>query len=89
MIVIIIKSIIQICNPRGEVTFASEGAVDKVGIVTGGSLYQVGDKIVFEEEVADNFETVAKVSKVRGPGIGTISVTNTKLNNIEFYPQMR
>ena len=27
-----------------------------------------------------------KVSRVRGPGIGTISVTNTKLNNIEFYP---
>ena len=71
---------------EGEVVFASEGAVDKVGIVTGGSLYQVGDKIVFEEKVADNFETVAKVSKVRGPGIGTISVTNTKLNNIEFYP---
>ena len=32
---------------EGEVTFASEGAVDKVGIVTGGSLYQVDDKIVF------------------------------------------
>ena len=45
-----------------------------------------GDKIVFEEEVADNFETVAKVSKVKGPGIGTISVTSTQLNNIEFYP---
>ena len=66
--------------------YASEGSVDKVGIVTGGSLYQVGDKIVFEEKVAENFETVAKVSKVRGPGIGTIAVVNTKLNNIEFYP---
>ena len=71
---------------EGEVVFASEGAVDKVGIVTGGSLYQVGDNIVFEEKVADNFQTVANVSKVRGPGIGTISVINTKLNNIEFYP---
>ena len=62
------------------------GAVDKVGIETGGTLYQVNDKIVFEEKVADNFETAAKVSKVKGPGIGTISVTNTKLENIEFYP---
>ena len=43
-------------------------------------------KLYLRREVADNFETVAKVSKVRGPGIGTISVTNTKLNNIEFYP---
>ena len=71
---------------EGTIVYASEGAVDKVGIVTGGSLYQVNDKVVFEEKVADNFETVAKVSKVKGPGIGTISVTNTKLNNIEFYP---
>ncbi len=71
---------------EGTVVYASEGAVDKVGIVTGGSSYQVGDKVVFEEAVADNFETVAKVSKVRGPGIGTIAVTNTKLENIEFYP---
>ena len=71
---------------EGTVVYASEGSVDKVGIVTGGSLYRVKDKVVFEEKVADNFETVARVSKVRGPGIGTIAVTNTKLNNIEFYP---
>ena len=38
----------------------------KVGVVTGGTLYQVNDKLVFEEQVADNFETVGKVSKVRG-----------------------
>ena len=50
---------------EGSIVYASEGAVDKVGIVTGGSLYQVNDKIVFEEKVADNFETVAKVSKVK------------------------
>ena len=71
---------------EGTIVYASEGAVDKVGIVTGGSSYQVNDKVVFEEKVADNFETVAKVSKVKGPGIGTISVTSTQLNNIEFYP---
>ena len=50
---------------EGSIVYASEGAVDKVGIVTGGSLYQVNDKVVFEEKVADNFETVAKVSKVK------------------------
>ena len=43
-------------------------------------------KLFLKRKVADNFETVAKVSKVKGPGIGTISVTNTQLNNIEFYP---
>ena len=68
------------------VKYAEEGKIDKVGIVTGGSSYAVGDKLVFEEEVADNFQAVARVSKLEGPGIGTISVTNTKLNHIKFYP---
>ena len=68
------------------VKYAEEGSIDKVGIVTGGSSYRVGDKLVFEEKVADNFQSVAKVAKLDGVGIGTISVANTKLNNIEFYP---
>jgi len=71
---------------EGSIVYASEGSVEKIGIVTGGSSYQVGDKLVFEEKVAENFETVGKVSRVTGPGIGTISVTNTKLQNVEFYP---
>ena len=70
---------------EGEVVFASEGAVDKVGIVTGGSLYQVNDKIVFEEKVADNFETVAKVSKVRGSGMEQYQLL-TQIKQYEFYP---
>ena len=68
------------------VKYAEEGSIDKVGIVTGGSSYRIGDKLVFEEKVADNFQAVAKVSKIEGAGIGTLSVTNTKLKNIEFYP---
>ena len=70
------------------VKYAEEGSIDKVGIVTGGSSYRVGDKLVFEEKVADNFQSVAKVAKLDGVGIGTISVANTKLNNIEFYPKI-
>ena len=66
------------------VKYAEEGKIDKVGIVTGGSGYQNEDKLVFEEKVADNFQAVAKVSKVTGPGIGTIAVTSTKLYNIKY-----
>ena len=68
------------------IKYAEEGSIDRIGIVTGGSGYKNGDKVVFEEKVADNFQAVAKVSKVTGVGIGTLTVTNTKLNNIEFYP---
>jgi len=71
------------------VKYAEEGSIDKVGIVTGGKSYAIGDQLVFEDKVADNFGAVAKVSKVVGPGIGTIKVTNTKLVNIELYPSDR
>ena len=67
------------------VKYAEEGSIDKVGIVTGGSSYRIGDKLVFEEKVADNFQAVAKVSKVTGPGIGTIAVTTTKLYNLKSF----
>jgi len=81
-----LKQSYNFITQEGEIVYASEGSVEKVGIVTGGSSYRNDDKVVFEEKVADNFQTVAKVSKVVGPGIGTIAVTNTKLFNIEFYP---
>ena len=71
---------------EATVLYAAEGAVEKIGIVTGGSNYQIGDKVVFEEKVSENFGAVAKVSQVKGPGITTISIDSSKLNYIEFYP---
>ena len=46
-----------------------KSGVDIVGIVTGGTKYQVGDKVVFEEDTEHNFASAARVSKVAGPGI--------------------
>ena len=81
-----LKQSYKYITQNSVVKYAEEGKIDKVGIVTGGSSYQFGDKLVFEEEVADNFQAVAKVSKVEGPGIGTMAVTVTKLYNLKFYP---
>ena len=81
-----LKQSYKYITQEATVLYAAEGAVDKVGIVTGGASYQIGDKVIFEEKVEENFGAVAKVSKVGGVGVGTISVVNTQLENIEFYP---
>ena len=81
-----LKQSYKYITQEGTVVYAKEGNVEKVGVVTGGSNYGTGDQLVFEEKVADNFQAVAKVSKVDGPGIGTITVTNTKVTGVEFYP---
>ena len=62
---------------------------DRVGIVTGGTKYQVGDKVVFEEDTEHNFASAARVSKVAGPGITTISINAVLQDNVEFYPSGR
>jgi hypothetical protein len=68
------------------IKFAEKGSVDSVGILTGGLNYKVNDKVVFNGDSVSSFSAVAKVSRLSGVGVGTISVANTKLSNVEFYP---
>ena len=68
------------------IKFAEKGSVDSVGIVTGGNNYQVNDKLVFSNNATRGLSAVAKVSRLSGVGVGTISVLNTKLLDVELYP---
>jgi len=68
------------------IKFAEKGSVDSIGILTGGTKYQVNDALVFKGDLAGNIPAVARVSRVSGVGVGTISVANTKLEGVEFYP---
>ena len=43
-------------------------------------------KLYLKKKLLIILKQLQKYQKLEGPGIGTISVTNTKLNNIEFYP---
>ena len=63
-----------------------KGSVDSVGIITGGSDYRVNDKVVFEQDETDGFFAAAKVHKVSGVGVGTVSVSSSNLDGVEFYP---
>ena len=67
------------------IKFAEKSGIDAVGIITGGTKYQVGDKVVFEEDTPHNFGAAARVSSVSGPGISTISINAVQLDDVEFY----
>ena len=69
-----------------SIKFVESGSVDAIGIVTGGTNYQVGDQIIFEDISDNNFPASAKVSHVNGSGIGTISVSTSEFSNVKFYP---
>lgn len=75
-------------NQDSIIKHVRKGSVDFVGIVTGGNNYKVNDRVVFEQDPSDGFFAAAKVSKVFGIGIGTISVSNSRLTGLEFYPTL-
>ena len=71
------------------IKFVDKGSVDNIGIVTGGANYKVGDKVVFEQDTQSSYSAAARVKKVSGPGIGTLSVDAILMNDVEFYPSGR
>ena len=68
-----------------DITSTSVGTIDGVGIVTGGSGYQVGDRIVFEP-LPGATTAKAKVSEVTGKVINTISVASSSITELEIAP---
>ena len=71
------------------INFAKKGTIDAIGILTGGTGYTSGDKVVFDKEITKNFGATAKVARVSSPGIGTVSVTTTTITDIEFATLVR
>ena len=69
-----------------DITSISRGSVDSLGITTGGKNYRVNDRIVFNNADTGGVGASAKVSKIKGKYINTISCNTTYYNNIEFTP---
>ena len=67
-----------------EVTSSSTGTVENIGIFTGGSNYQVNDKILFDNSQAGGKGAQAKVKSVGGIKVDTVSCASTTLTDIEF-----
>ena len=67
-----------------DVTASSLGVLSGVGIVTGGTNYQVGDELVFDNSQSSGRAAQGKVSSIEGKRVDTVSVATTQIDNIEF-----
>ena len=68
-----------------DITLTSKGSIDSVGIITGGSGYQVNDRIVFED-IPGATPAKAKISRVTGKSVTNISVASSIVSNLEIAP---
>ena len=68
-----------------DITATSTGTIDSVGIVTGGSGYQVNDRVVFET-LPGATSAKAKVSEVTGKTVTNISVASSSITELEIAP---
>jgi hypothetical protein len=73
-------------NQTIDVKYASPGVIESVGIVTGGTNYKVNDKVIFDEEGTGGFGFAAKVSRVGGKQVNSISVASSTIYGLEIYP---
>ena len=69
-----------------EVTSASLGSVESVGILTGGIDYKINDSVIFDNTQSGGSGARAKVSSIEGKGIDTVTVDSLVLYNVEFLP---
>ena len=69
-----------------EVTSSLRGEVQSVGIITGGDNYKIGDEVVFNNENTGGFDATAKVSRIGGKVIDTISLNTETNSDVEFLP---
>ena len=67
---------------NSKITKTKNGIVDKIDIVTAGKDYNVGDSLIFDNELTGGFGAIGKVSYVEGPGISTITSNITTIDDI-------
>ena len=67
-----------------EIQGTSIGTIENVGIVTGGSIYKVNDRLVFDNDGTEGQDASARVERVAGKTINTVSCATTVFYNIEF-----
>ncbi len=69
-----------------DIKTGKPGRVDNLGITTAGDLYQVGDKVIFDNTGTQGNRASAKVSWVEGKALSNISVATSSVSGVEIYP---
>jgi hypothetical protein len=73
-------------NQKARIKYASPGIVEKVGIITGGNNYKIGDKLIFLESNTGGTGADVRVSRIGGKDVNYVSVASSVVSNAEFYP---
>ena len=73
-------------NQTIDITAVSPGFVDNVGIVTGGNNYKIGDNIVFDNSGTEGDGAVAKVTRILGKSVNSVSVATSSIFNVSIVP---
>jgi len=76
----------NLLNQTAEVKYASPGFIENIGIVTGGNNYKINDSVVFDESNTSGYNAAAKVSRLKGKTINSVSVATSTISNVEIYP---
>jgi hypothetical protein len=73
-------------NQTLDIKYTSPGYIENIEIVSGGSDYKVGDKLVFNNDQTQGYNASAEVERIFGKFANSISVASTSVFNVEFYP---
>jgi len=76
----------KIKKQLSSIKSTSKGSIESIGIVTGGTGYQVGDQLVFNSNGTGGFGLNARVSTIGGKQISQVSAANSTVYNVEFVP---
>ena len=69
-----------------DITSASVGNIQGVGILTGGRDYRVKDQLIFDNSFTSGQNAAGKVERVSGKVVDSVSVASTQVYDIEFTP---
>ena len=69
-----------------NITSVSPGVLENVGIVTGGNNYKVNDIIEFDNTQTDGNGAYARVSRIGGKPVTSVSFATSAISGVEFSP---
>ena len=69
-----------------DVKGVESGNIQSIGIVTGGTNYKVHDPLVFNNEGTGGAFANAKVSRILGKHVSSVSAATSTVSNVEIYP---
>ena len=76
----------NLLNQTADIKYASPGSIEKISIDFGGFEYKVGDKLVFDNKDTSGYNASARVERIFGKFVNSISVATTSVSDVEFYP---